>query len=300
MAELLPILAAVVAVVSFLSAFLTRRKLQETQALLADTALRFDALSKQQKHTEQQSRAQSEALDRAKLQSSQSEKQLEETKARAFEKTQEVERLKAEQAEQLRRIQLQKEHLSEQVSAMTEQLTEAVREKKSALVEAQRLQREGQEHETKVAEQVKAQLRETQQQLQQLKREKQQLEAQLAKLRSDSQTVSPEDIKKYRLKIARTEQLFTSMKGLRDMAEERNQNWETALRHFALYILQTQGLAVPSDRPIGPLVGEALEKIGATLVVETASEAAHAERAHVFADEGVVAPRVETSVPTSL
>ncbi len=287
MANLLPILAAVIAVLGFATAFLTRRKLQETQALLADTALRFDAVNKQQKQIEQQNKTLQESSDRFRQQATQSDKQIDEVKLRLHEKSQEVERHKQEISEQLKRVQLQKEHLSEQVTAMSAQLSEAIRDKKAAVVELERLQKEAQDTQLKVTEQVRVQLRESQQALQQIKREKGQLEAQLQKTRSETQAVSPEELKRYRLKVARMEQLYASMKGLRDMAEERNQNWETALRHFATFVLE--GKATPQDaqRPLGPLVGEALEKIGATLLIETASEAAQAERAVLAAASSI-------------
>jgi chromosome segregation ATPase len=287
MANYLPILAAVVAVVGCVSALLTRRKLQETQALLADTALRFDALSKQLKLAEQQSKTLQDSSDKTKQQAALADRQLEDVKLRLHEKSQEVERHKAELNEQVKRIELQKEHLKEQVAAMTGQLSEAVREKKAVLSELEKLQKETADNQLKVTEQLRGQLREAQQATQQAKREKQQIEAQMQRLRSESVSVSPEEIKKYRLKVARMEQLYTSMKGLRDMAEERNQNWETALRHFALYILDGQSAGLSPARPIGPLVGEALEKIGATLLVETASEAAQAERAVMAAASSI-------------
>jgi hypothetical protein len=58
------------------------------------------------------------------------------------------------------------------------------------------------------------------------------------------------------------------MKGLREMTDERNRNWEVALKKMAAYIVNAKhgGKAVMDHKAVGPLVGEALELIGAQLV----------------------------------
>jgi chromosome segregation ATPase len=77
----------------------------------------------------------------------------------------------------------------------------------------------------------------------------------------------PLEIKRLRRKLAGYERLYSSMKGLRDMTDERNRNWEVALRKLSSFIVSSKhgaGYVVPDA--IGPLVGEAMELIGAQLV----------------------------------
>ena len=277
MTDVIPTLTSIAAVLFFIFALLSRKRLAETQALLADTSLRFEATQKLGKQSEQQVRGFQEQSERLKQQLTQTERQLEEAQARLNERTTEWGKLKAEREVVMRRADLQKEHLEEQVQVLTSQLAEAVREKKLAQEETQRLLKESDEKAHKQSDMIRNQLREAQQSLQQAKREKQQLEGQLEKIKEQSGLVKPEEVKRLKLKVARIEQLYSSMRGLREMAEERNRNWETALRYFAAHILKQP--ADPSA-PIGPLVGNALERIGATLVQETEGAEAEALRNH--------------------
>jgi hypothetical protein len=77
------------------------------------------------------------------------------------------------------------------------------------------------------------------------------------------------------------------MKSLRDMAEERNRNWETALKTLATWILSSSNVARPHDpillKPIGPLVGEALQRIGGSLLDVDAAEELHSEQQTIAA-----------------
>ena len=69
-------------------------------------------------------------------------------------------------------------------------------------------------------------------------------------------------------KVRRLEQLYLSMKGLREMSEERNQNWETALVALCQHILGRTHDTVKKEESIGTLVGSALEALGAVLVAD--------------------------------
>ena len=84
--------------------------------------------------------------------------------------------------------------------------------------------------------------------------------------------VDPKELETLRRRASHNEQLYQSMKSLRDMADERNRNWENALKSLATWILSSSSLSRKNDpvlnQSIGPLVGEALERIGGTLVDE--------------------------------
>ena len=80
----------------------------------------------------------------------------------------------------------------------------------------------------------------------------------------------PEEMLEFRRKAVHYLKLYNAMKGLREIAEDRNKNWEVALRKLAAHVVQntSKGRKVMNveGMGIGPLVGEAMERIGAQLI----------------------------------
>jgi hypothetical protein len=117
--------------------------------------------------------------------------------------------------------------------------------------------------------------------------EDERLEAQerLEAERKSRRAVDPAELDTLRRRAAQNEHLYHSMRSLRDMAEERNRNWESALRKLATWILTSSPAAVPNDpilsKPVGPLVGEALSRIGQSILDVTPSEERRAEATHL-------------------
>lgn len=264
-----------VAIASIVYAFITRRRQLEARTLLNEASIRFDAAQKLGQQQQTQLRSLQEQNERLRTQNQQQEKALEDSKQKLEARTIEWSKIKVERDEFVQRSVLQKEHLNEQVGVLTAQLAEAVREKKLATDDAVKHAKDSEEKTHKQLEALRLQLRETQQALQAAKRDYQQLQNQMEKAREQAGKAKPEELRRYRLKVLRLEQLYTSMKGLREMAEERNTNWETALRYFADHILDRPHNA-DTQSPLGPLVGAALEKIGARLVEDEAETGATA------------------------
>lgn len=75
----------------------------------------------------------------------------------------------------------------------------------------------------------------------------------------------PAELHRLKRKIAQYARLYNSMKGLREMSEERNRNWEVALQRLATWILEEKGFS-PLALAVGPLVGQAMQAIGAQLI----------------------------------
>ncbi len=296
MTELIPTIALIFAFASLVFAFYSRNRLAQSQAVLADVSSRLEALTKQNKQQEQGLRNAQDNADKYRQQSAQADKQVDDLKQKLSDRTAEWNKLKSEREEVQKRFLLQREHLDEQVQVLTQQLSEAIREKKIVQDENIRLQKDGDEKSRQAMEILRQQVREAQQQTQQVRREKQQIESQLARAKEETPRVKPEDLQRYKQKVVRLEQLYGSMRGLRELAEERNKNWETALRYFAGHILEKPLDAELQTQSIGRLVGEALEKIGASLVIETRAEAAAAEAAAVAAaaDHSPIAAPVRT------
>ncbi|HYX31936.1 MAG TPA: hypothetical protein VE954_02395 [Oligoflexus sp.] len=298
MTELIPTFALIFALACLGFAFYSRNRLAQNQAVFADVSSRLEALSKQNKQLEQGLRNAQENADKYRQQSVQADKQLEDAKQKLADRTLEWNKLKSEREDVQKRYLLQREHLDEQVLVLTQQLGDAIREKKIIHDENTKLQREGDEKARQQLEILRQQIREAQLQTQQVRREKQQMESQLARAKDEAPRIKPEELQRYKQKVARMEQLYGSMRGLRELAEERNKNWETALRYFAGHILQKPLDAELQSQSIGRLVGEALEKIGASLVIETRAEAAAAEAAAVAAaaDHGPAMVRTPEAV----
>lgn len=107
----------------------------------------------------------------------------------------------------------------------------------------------------------------------------------LAQLKS-AQTIHPRDFDTLKRKVGQYELLYSGMKGLRDMVDERNKNWEDGLLKLARWILTSSPLAKADDpvldKGIGPIVGEALQRIGADLVGVGAHDEMEAERKAVM------------------
>jgi len=68
-------------------------------------------------------------------------------------------------------------------------------------------------------------------------------------------------------KSVRVDQINWSLKGQKEMLEERNRNWETALRYMSEHILGKKNQHSKSA-PIGLVIGNALEAIERCLIVE--------------------------------
>lgn len=272
MVELIPtILGAIVALLA-VYAVITRKNWLEAKALLADTTIRYEAALQQTQKSEQGTKAQKDLIEKLRVQAQKAERAADEIKNRSSDGKLEIIRLKTEHEESFKKLESNREHLLEQVSVLTQQLSEAVREKKLYSEELSTLTRETEKMGQAMSESLRNQLSEVKNELAAAKRERSNAQAALEKFKTESGLVKPEELKRWQAKVARLEQLYASMKGLREMAEERNENWETALRFFAIHILG-QSQSSSGDTSIGALVGEALEKIGATLVDDDAESA---------------------------
>ena len=265
MLDLIPMLLGALAAVFAATSFIMRKNWLESKALLTDTTIRYEAALQQFQKAEQGSRSQKEQLEKYRLLAQKAEKTAEEVKARSSDGKTEIARLKTEIDGLQSKLDSQREHLLEQITVLTSQLSENVREKKAALDEVHSLNTQMEARAHSLTEGLRTQIADLQTKLNEAKRERSFAVSQLEKVTSETGMVKPEELRRWQQKVARTEQLYASMKGLREMAEERNENWETALRFFAAHILGQNAEAVKTTS-IGTLVGDALEKIGATLV----------------------------------
>ncbi len=91
--------------------------------------------------------------------------------------------------------------------------------------------------------------------------------------------LTPELLMKMKRRIAQYDRLYQSMRGLKELAEERNQNWEFALAKLSDWVLLQNKKTTPQDSGLGKKVGLALETIGTTLVVDEHTQGQQSEHA---------------------
>jgi chromosome segregation ATPase len=113
--------------------------------------------------------------------------------------------------------------------------------------------------------QLKEELRSLRSEYDQIKKQSDQMQEQL-------KIANPEDIKRYRRKIANLEHLLMSMRGLKEMAEERNQNWELALRVLSRSVLTEKSSPRANEEKLGLLVAAAMDAAGHQLVQDEWSQ----------------------------
>jgi chromosome segregation ATPase len=96
----------------------------------------------------------------------------------------------------------------------------------------------------------------------------------LQTLSAETEGLSQQELKRLKKKVLHLQYLYSTMKGLKEMAEERNTNWEVALRSLSLHTLEQKLTKAPrgasvkdnASKTLGVMVAEALETIGSQLV----------------------------------
>lgn len=79
----------------------------------------------------------------------------------------------------------------------------------------------------------------------------------------------PVEMKRLRRKISQYARLYITMKGLKELAEERSHNWEVALGKLSTWVIhQKQGPKAQIPKDLGPLIGTALKATGQQLIYD--------------------------------
>ena len=251
------------AVGAFVFAMMTRKQLINSQLILTEAANRFEAAKKKLSELESSAQKDEETILKLRESLRESEKSMESARHRHAQRAHEIEELKEKQKEEILKEGLRSSHVKEQVRVLTEQLAENVKEKKELSLEVEALRADA----TRISQ---AKLSGLKNEISQLQTDNRKLNAALKskssefeKIRAILHKVKPADLKKYKQKATSLDQLYHSMKGLRDMADARSKNWQTALSALSTHIT---GKKADTYQSFGELVGEALEKVGAVLV----------------------------------
>ena len=101
-----------------------------------------------------------------------------------------------------------------------------------------------------------------------LKKQIQELESETIEKLKDQQKQDEAQILKLKKHLINSSFLYKGMRGLKEMAEERNQNLEVAVRTLSKWVLEQKNMDfdLSDSQPIGSILGEALESIGQSLI----------------------------------
>lgn len=186
----------------------------------------------------------------------------------------------------MERFKNTEEHLRLQVQSLTEQLKSSEQERvelqkqsRSAQVQAQdrHATRSKVEDSDKLTSKLESQLKILDKEKQDLADSLSEKRRELKKYQHLFEKFNPKEFSKYKRQHQNYAHLYNSMKGLKEMAEERSANFELASRALSTWILAEKEIK-PSSEQLGALVTQALESIGVAMV-QDAFTAMHLQNA---------------------
>jgi chromosome segregation ATPase len=266
----------VLAALMALLAFICWRKAAGYFALLMESSSRLESFREQLRSSEAEYANKIKQSESTRDQNAKLEKQVTSLKSKFDYEQKKLELRIQELTDEKARAALQTDHLRSQVEAISTQLREAegdLREAQNkvsyAVNQAEKKIQTDLEQRDKQLSEAKAKIRDLERSLK-TSEDKQQKNADQAaaeRVRVAATAVDPEKLLEQQRKTAHFESLYRSMRGLREMADERNKNWEVALRKLAIAVLSAKRpVRELQDKSIGPLVGEALDLLGERLI----------------------------------
>ncbi len=271
MPELLQIMGYLVAIAVLIVTFFMWRKMIGAQEMYLEASNKFEEMRLKASHLDALLNKANEQLTQRNESLQRLEKSLEATRTRNATLSEQIDAKEQELAGMQDKMESAKEHLSAQVTALTSQLRDAERQKKDVEL---RFSASEQDTKAKTAQELRDatnKAREWEEKCREIEKIRGRIESEKLHLEQKFKEVDPEAVRKDKRRLAQYERLYLGMKGLREMAEERNKNWEVALRKLSVWILEhiSQGKqAGKQDIPeaLGPLVGGALSAVGTQLV----------------------------------
>ena len=164
-------------------------------------------------------------------------------------------------------------HLEEQVTNMTAQLRESDQERGQAVRQLKDLQSEFDTAVTRATSEKDKDLQRAVNEAKELKKQLKQAQEGQKQAAAASVAELESQIKKLKRRLHQRDHLISSMRGLKEMAEERNHNWEVALRLLSTKVLEkTPSQKDTKNLPIGELVSLALTSFNQELMPESEEE----------------------------
>ncbi len=153
------------------------------------------------------------------------------------------------------------EHYKSQASVLLEQLKEIDDEKAKISEELKKMESKFQSQERELLKKSKKDIESIESKNRQFGDERKRFEQTIAKLQSRVNEIDFDEVKKVRKKILQYQHFYNTIKTQREMLEERNKNWEVALKLLSQWILKNQLSSSHHHIPdnLGELVSSALE-----------------------------------------
>ncbi len=272
----LSLLPWIITGVSIISLFIISRQKQNAQHLVRDMHKRLEAGRDGYEVLSQEHNQMVRNWQEARQMVQDSETAIRDLKNRLAKRERDQDKSLADLRDALNSANRRIEHLTEESKTLHVQLTEADVAAKAAVTEERErtnfvAQKRFDELKQKYDE-TKGAFDKLSEEHKTLKHSFEEQMARMEKLSAILRQVNPEEHQRTRRKAKQMEQLYTSMKSLKELADERIKNWEVALMHLSSHVLER-----PFDpkAPIGATVGAALEKIGARLVDDDEGEPQH-------------------------
>ncbi len=247
-----------VAALSFAS-FYFWQQARSTAAILREGARRFNELAQHRKVIATEAEAIRATLRKSEVELEVAENQLASLRRKISEQDVIIEKHYGAVSSYNNQI----EHLKIQVETLTEQIKE--RERKTHQPAVPQVQKQ-------VLNQLEEKYRKTSADYQSAVQKISQMEKQYGQ-------VNTEELRAYKKRCAQFNRMYHGMRSLKEMAEQKSDNFETALLHLSQWVLtQTKGEKISSGK-FGEVVGEALERTGGSFV-DAATAAASEEAGH--------------------
>ena len=254
-----------VAAFSFLT-FYYWQQARSLTSVLKEGARRFNDLAQQRKQLKSEADSARKETQSITKQLTQAEKQLSIARKKIAEQDSQIDKSKLIRSEEIASYVNQNDHLKIQVETLTEQIKEL--EQKIFVKSAPKVQ-------GPVVSQLEEKYRKT----------TDDYKSALQKLNNFEKQykgITPEDYYNFKKRCSQFNRMYHGMRSLKEMAEQKTENFEIALLHLSKWVLgQTKGDPLKSDAAFGEVVGEALERTGGSFVDHTTKEAfAVSEGAH--------------------
>lgn len=189
----------------------------------------------------------------------QSEKDLLKMKERHEKQIHEFETNLEELKHTIRKADSKTEHFKSQIEALTVQIQEVDSEKRDIRLQLEEVTNTQNEKVNAKVSELKKQVRLSDKKTKDLEQELRKKESKIEKTQEKLKTADPTILKKAKIKLSHYAHLYKLMRGQKEMAEERNQNWELALKLLSTWILDQKGKGSQKDENLGHLVASALE-----------------------------------------
>jgi predicted nucleic acid-binding Zn-ribbon protein len=221
-------------------------------SLLVEGANRYEELRRRGEHMEKVGQQLEERLKTERIAKSRLENALDEARAKTSDLTQRIDVKSHELTVVGSKYELQLNNLKHQTGQLKAEIDAVHAQNETKDAQLATLQKN---HENDLAK---------------LKSDLAALEKERAEMETKVKTGDPEEVTKARRKAAQMERLYQSMRGLKEMSDERNANWESALRKLSVWILEQKNIKPGKNSAIiGPLVSQALQATGQQLIEDS-------------------------------